>query len=188
MHLTTQLFYLQFYVAVEKPEANPWFCCNDPAKIFPLWTLICAWTLYAGRRRVWQGREQCLLRYSEPVHILRRSQGQLCLTLSCFSPVCLLWSFPQFIPVALNDAKAGHPSCLYCGPIVLYSGSLPNGFYLDFSWLLNLHHQSNMFLCRLQECWLILFPPYCFWGLGCGSCDESCYLFTWNFFNLFFFP
>lgn len=101
--------------------------------------------------RVWQGWVQCLLRYSEPVLILRRSQGQLYLTLSCFSPVCLLWSFPQFIPVALNDAKTGQPTCLYCGPIVLYSGSLPNGFYLDFSWLLNLHHQSNMLLCKLQE-------------------------------------
>ena len=112
-------------------------------RFFPLWTFLCAWTLYVGRKSL-AGLSAVFIKVLRACAHSEEIPGS---TL----PVCLLWSFPQFIPVALNDAKTGQPTCLYCGPIVLYSGSLPNGFYLDFSWLLNLHHQSNMLLCKLQE-------------------------------------
>lgn len=78
---------------------------HNPNMFFSPWG-IGAWALlYWERKSVWQGRVRCLGKHWDVVLNRMRVQLPLLAVVVYLSPVCLLGSFPQIIPVSSDETS-----------------------------------------------------------------------------------
>lgn len=77
----------------------------NPNMFFSPWGISASALLYWERKSVWQGGVRCLGKHWEPLLIRMGVQLPLVAVMVYLSPVCLLGSFPQLIPVSSDETS-----------------------------------------------------------------------------------